>query len=55
MRRTVFLHDRKKFDDDLGAGPDQDLTLAGFLSIVDALESIIENGCFDHVGGNRNG
>lgn len=49
--RTVFLHDRQEFDDDLGAGSDHDLTLAGFLGIVDALERVIEDRGLDHGGG----
>lgn len=48
---TVFLHDAQELDDDLGAGSDQNLALAGLLGVVDALESVIEDGCFDHVGG----
>lgn len=36
----MFHHDCQKFDDDLGAGPDENLALAAFLSIVDALQGI---------------
>ena len=49
--RTVLLHDRQIFDDDLGAGSDQDLTLASLLGIVDGLERIVQDGGFDHIGG----
>ena len=49
--RTVLLHDRQELDDDLGAGSDQDLTLASLLGVVDGLERIVEDGGFDHVGG----
>lgn len=49
--RTVFLHDAQELDDDLGAGADEDLTLASLLGVVDALESIIEDGGLDHFGG----
>lgn len=47
----MLLHDRQEFDDDLGAGSDQDLTLAGLFGIVDALESVVEDGGSDHFGG----
>ena len=46
--RTVFLHDTQEFDDDLGAGTDEDLALAGFLGVVDGIERIIEDTCLDH-------
>lgn len=48
---TVLLHDSKELDNDLGARADEHLALAGLLSIVDALQSIVENRCADHVGG----
>jgi len=48
---AVLLHDAQELDDDLGAGSDEDLTLAGLLGIVDALKSVVEDGCLDHVGG----
>jgi hypothetical protein len=47
----VLLHHRQELDDDLGAGSDHDLALASFLGIVDALESVIEDGCLNHIGG----
>jgi len=47
----VLLHDRQEFDDDLGAGSNHDLTLAGLLGIVDALEGIVKDGGSDHLGG----
>jgi len=49
--RTVLLHDTQELDDDLGAWSDHDLTLAGLLGIVDALESVVEDGSLDHFGG----
>lgn len=49
--RTVTLHDLEELNNDLGAGSDQDLTLAGLLGIVDGVESIVENGSADHFGG----
>jgi hypothetical protein len=49
--RTVLLHDAQKLDDDLGAGSDENLTLAGLLGIVNALESVVEDGCLDHFDG----
>lgn len=47
----MLLHDSQELDDDFGAGSDQDLALAGLFSIVDALESVVEDGCLDHIGG----
>lgn len=51
QRLTVLLHDLQELDDDLGAGPDQDLALAGLLGVVDAVERIVEDGGADHLGG----
>jgi hypothetical protein len=48
---TVLLHDLQELDDDLGGRSDQDLALAGLLGVVDALESIVEDGGADHLGG----
>ena len=47
----MSLHDAQELDDNLGAGADQDLTLAGLLGIVDAVQGIVEDGCFDHFNG----
>ena len=47
----MLLHNAQELDDDLGAGSNEDLTLAGLFGIVDALESVIEDGSFDHFGG----
>lgn len=47
----MALHDLKELDDDLGAGSDHDLTLAGLLGVVDAVEGIVENGSADHLDG----
>lgn len=51
VKRTVALHDLEELDDDLGAGSDQDLALAGLLGIVDGVEGVVENGSADHFGG----
>lgn len=48
---AVLLHDLEELDDDLGAGSDQDLALAGLLGVVDVVEGIVENGSADHLGG----
>lgn len=45
---TVSLHDAQELDNDLRAGSDQDLTLAGFLGVVDGIERIVQDACFDH-------
>ena len=50
-RRTVLLHDRQELDDDLGARSDHDLTLASLFGIVDALESVVEDGGLNHGDG----
>lgn len=47
----MLLHDREELDDDLGGRSDQDLSLSGFLGIVDALQAIVEDGCSDHGDG----
>lgn len=47
----MLLHDLEELDNDLGGRSDQDLTLASLLGIVDALESVVENGGSDHFGG----
>jgi hypothetical protein len=47
----MALHDLEELDDDLGAGSDQDLTLAGLLGIVDGVEGVVENGSANHFGG----
>lgn len=42
-RHTVLLHDGQELEDDLGAWSDEDLTLAGLFSIVDALQAIVKD------------
>ena len=42
-KHTVLLHDAEELDDDLGAGPDQDLSLSGLLGIVNGIERIVED------------
>ena len=46
----MFLHDAQELDNDLGAGSDQDLTLAGLFGVVDGVERIVEDARLDHVG-----
>jgi hypothetical protein len=43
LLRTVLLHHAEELDDDLGAGPDEDLALSGLLGVVDAVERIVED------------
>jgi len=50
-RRTMLLHNAQEFDDDLRAWSDQDLSLPGLLGVVDGIERIVEDTCFDHLGG----
>jgi hypothetical protein len=47
----VALHDSQELGDDLGAGSDEDLALAGLLGVVDRVKSVVENGSLDHLGG----
>ena len=39
---TSGLHDLQELDDNLGAGPDQDLLLAGPLGVQDASQTVSE-------------
>lgn len=47
----MLLHHSQELDDDLGAGPDQDLALARLFGVVDGVERIVENGSLDHDDG----
>lgn len=51
MARTVALHDLEELDNDLGAGSDQCLALAGLLGIVDGVEGVVEDRSANHFGG----
>lgn len=51
--RTVLLHNAEELDNDLGAGSDQNLTLARLLGVVDGVERIVEDGCLNHFDGRR--
>lgn len=42
MEQTMLLHDDKKLDDHFRGWPNHDLSLSPLLSIVHALESIIQ-------------
>ena len=48
--RTVLLHAMQEFNNDLGAGSNEHLALARFFSVIDGIQCIIENTCFDHIG-----
>lgn len=39
----MLLHNRQKFNDHLGDGANEDLTLSTLLGIIDALESIVQH------------
>jgi hypothetical protein len=43
MTNTVLLHNDKELDDNFGGWSNHDLTLSSFLSIVHALQSIIQH------------
>ena len=47
----MLLHHREKLDDGLGAGSNEDLTLARLLGVVDGIEAIVEDGSSDHLEG----
>ena len=40
---TVLLHDAEELDNNLGGRADQDLSLSGFLGVVDGVERIVED------------
>ena len=40
---TVLLHDAEELDNDLGGRSDENLSLSGFLGIVDGIERIVED------------
>ena len=46
----MSLHHAQELDNDLGARPYQNLTLARFLGIVDGIERIVEDAGLDHFG-----
>lgn len=48
LSRTVLLHSLQELDNDLWAWSDQNLTLSSFFGIVDGVERIVENRCFNH-------
>jgi hypothetical protein len=52
-QHTVLLHDAEELDDNLGGRTDENLSLSGFLGVVDGVERIVKDGCFDHFGGWR--
>ena len=45
---TMLLHAMQELDNDLRAWSDENLALAGFLSVVDGIERIIEDASLDH-------
>lgn len=49
----MLLHDREELDNDLGAGPDQDLALSRLLGVVDGVKRIVEDGGLGHFDGWR--
>ena len=49
----MLLHDAQELDNDLGAGADEDLALAGLLGVVDGVERIVKDGSLDHFEGCR--
>lgn len=53
LPHTVLLHDAEELDDDLGGWSDQDLSLSGFLGVVDGIERIVEDGGLNHLVGLR--
>lgn len=49
----MLLHNAQEFDDDLRAGSDEDLALAGLFGVVDGVEGIVQNTGFNHCSGVR--
>lgn len=48
QQRTVLLHNTQKFNYHFRAWADKYLTFPSFLGVVDGVERIIEDACFDH-------
>lgn len=46
----MLLHNLQEPDNDLGAGPNENLAFAGLLGVVHVVESIVENRSADHLG-----
>ena len=49
----MLLHAMQELDNDLRAWPNQHLSFPALLSVVDGIERIIEDACFDHVLGSE--
>ena len=49
----MLLHYAQELDNNLRARPDENLTLASFLSVVDRIQRIVEDTRFDHCDGLR--
>lgn len=47
-QRTVLLHNTQKFDNHFRAWADEYLTFPSFFGVIDGVERIIEDTCFDH-------
>ncbi len=47
----MLLHHAQELNNDLRAWPDQNLSLAGLLCVIDSIERIVENTGLDHLGG----
>lgn len=47
-QRTVLLHNTQEFNNHFRAWADKYLTFPSFLGVVDGIERIIEDACFDH-------
>ncbi len=45
----MLLHDRQELDNDLGRGTDHDLSLSTLLSVVDVVQTIVQDGNSDHI------
>ena len=46
--RTVSLHNAQELDNNLGAWVYEDLAFAGFFSVIDGIERIIQNAGLNH-------
>ncbi len=44
----MLLHNTQKLDNDFRARSDQDLSLPSLLSVIDGVERIVQDTCFDH-------
>jgi hypothetical protein len=48
MKLTVLLHNRQELNDNLGRRTDENLSLTTAFSVVDVVQTIVQDGDSDH-------